>query len=279
MYTKLEEINSRPKPFEFYTAADLWTDEYTSEQMLAYHLNKDVDLSSRNEEFITKSVEWIASHFDVGPRIRIADFGCGPGLYTNRLAKLGARVVGVDFSPRSIAYARGVAADESLAVEYINQNYLDFETQGQFDLVMMIMCDFCALSPSQRMVMLKKFHSLLAPGGAVLLDVYSIGAFEKREETTSYGINLMDRFWSPKKYFCFQNTFKYDEIKVVLDKYTIVEEERVRTVYNWLQYFSPEALEKEFIEAGFALKEKHADVAGSPFDNTGSEFAVVGRKR
>jgi len=41
MFDQLEEINSRPKPFEFYTAEKLWTDEYTSKKMLDYHLNDD----------------------------------------------------------------------------------------------------------------------------------------------------------------------------------------------------------------------------------------------
>ena len=39
MYTKLKEINSRPSLFQFYTADELWTDEYTSKKMLEYHLN------------------------------------------------------------------------------------------------------------------------------------------------------------------------------------------------------------------------------------------------
>lgn len=278
MFAQLEEINSRPEPFEFYTAADLWTDEHTSEQMLAYHLNTEVDMSSRRGEFIDQSVEWIASHFGVGPGARIADFGCGPGLYANRLAQLGASVTGIDFSKRSIKHARGVAADAGLTVEYVNQNYLDFETQDRFDLILLIMCDLCALSPSQRMVILRNFHSLLLSGGAVLLDVYSLNAFKQREEGTSYGMNLLDGFWSTGRYFGFLNTFKYDEAKVVLDKYTIVEEERVRTVYNWLQYFTPEALQEEFEQAGLTLQEQYADVSGAPFAETCSEFAVVGRK-
>ncbi|MCP5115997.1 MAG: class I SAM-dependent methyltransferase, partial [bacterium] len=80
------------------------------------------------------------------------------------------------------------------------------------------------------------------------------------------------------KYYGFLNTFKYDDEKVILDKYTIVEAGRTRTVYNWLQYFSPEVVQKEFEEAGFTVQSKYADVAGSTFDDTASEFAVVGRK-
>lgn len=28
MFEELEKINTRPEPFEFYTASDLWTDEH-----------------------------------------------------------------------------------------------------------------------------------------------------------------------------------------------------------------------------------------------------------
>jgi hypothetical protein len=57
VFEELEKINTRPKPFEFYTASDLWTDEHTSEQMLAFHLNENIDVSSRNAVFIDCSVE------------------------------------------------------------------------------------------------------------------------------------------------------------------------------------------------------------------------------
>lgn len=278
IFAQLEGIVSRPEPFEFYTAEELWTEEHTSKQMLAYHLNPDISVSSRRGESIDRSVKWIGSHFCVGPETRIADFGCGPGLYAHPLAKLGACVTGIDFSKRSIEYARRVAADQSLNIEYVNQNYLDFETHHRFDLILMIMCDFCALSPSQRMLMLTKFHSMLLPGGGVLLDVYSMNAFKQRKEATSYGVNLLDGFWSAEKYFGFLTTFKYDDAKVVLDKYTIVEAERTRTIYNWLQYFSPESLRSEFEKAGFTQQEIYADVAGTPFDETASEFAVVANR-
>jgi len=73
IFKEIENINRRPKPFEFYTASDLWTDEYTSKQMLAYHLNENIDVSSRNGKFIDHSVEWIVSHFKVETGTKIAD--------------------------------------------------------------------------------------------------------------------------------------------------------------------------------------------------------------
>jgi len=278
VFEKIENINTRPDPFEFYTASDLWTDEHTSEQMLTFHLNEDIDVSSRNAEFINHSVEWIASDFNIVAGTKIADFGCGPGLYATRLAQIQADVTGIDFSKRSIQYAQEVATREGLSIHYVNQNYLEFETDDRFGLILMIMCDFCALSPTQRKKMLTKFHMFLEPGGLVLLDVYSLNAFEQREETAVYEANLLDGFWSPNKYYGFQNTFKYEREKVVLDKYTIIEADRTRTIYNWLQYFSPETLEREFTECGFTIEKIFSDVAGTLFDSKANEFAVVAKK-
>jgi len=278
MFEELEKINSRPEPFEFYTASDLWTDEHRSKQMLSFHLNEEVDISSRNATFIDQSVEWIASHFNIGAGTKIADFGCGPGLYTTRLARRQADVTGIDFSERSIQYAKESAVHEGLNICYAHQNYLEFDTGKRFDLITMIMCDFCALSPNQRSHMLSKFHALLKSGGSVLLDVYSLTAFEQQEETAKYEINLLDGFWSPKKYYGFLNTFKYEQEKVILDKYTLVEATRTRTIYNWLQYFTPETLEKELAKHGLAIEKLYSDVAGSPYNPETKEFAVVAKK-
>jgi len=278
MFEELEKINKRPEPFQFYTASDLWTDEHTSKQMLSFHLNESIDVSSRNAEFINRSVEWIASEFNIGRDSKIVDFGCGPGLYATRLAKRGASVTGIDFSERSIEYAKEDAAREQLNISYVNQNYLEFDTEDRFDLVLMIMCDFCALSPTQRKGILSKFHGILKLCGSVLLDVYSLSAFEQREEIATYEVNQLNGFWSPNKYYGFVNTFKFDEEKVVLDKYTIVETERTITVYNWLQYFAPEELEREFMDAKFSVEGIYSDVAGTPYDLKSNEFAVIAKR-
>ncbi|NEQ46672.1 MAG: class I SAM-dependent methyltransferase [Leptolyngbya sp. SIOISBB] len=274
-YADLERINDRPEPFEIYTAKDLWTDEHTSQQMLAFHLNGELDVSSRRIEFIEVSVGWLADRFKLSSGSRVIDFGCGPGLYASRLANLGAAVTGVDFSPRSISYARKQAEQDGLEIDYHEANYLDFEPDGKFDLATLIMCDFCALSPEQRSAMLRMIDRHLSPEGRVVLDVHSLSAFEQKEESASYRKNLLDGFWSPYQYFGFLNTFKYDPEKVILDKYTIIEPARTRQIYNWLQYFSVEMLERELESTGFEIEEVLGDVAGRPFTPQQSEFAVV----
>jgi len=278
MFKELKEINSRPTPFQFYTADELWTNEHTSMKMLEYHLNESVDLSSRNKDFIASSVKWIVSHFEIDENKSIADFGCGPGLYTTSLAENNANVTGIDFSKRSINYARNVADQKGLNINYFQQNYLEFDTKERFDLITMIFCDFCALSPKQRNTMLLKFYSLLKPNGSVLLDVHSLNIFNKKEETATYELNQLNGFWSSNDYYAFMNTFKYEQEKVTLDKYTIIEESQKRVVYNWLQYFSKDTLKKEFVDAGFKIDKMYSDVAGKIFTPETPDIAIVARK-
>jgi SAM-dependent methyltransferase len=278
MFNELKVINLRPKPFQFYTADALWTDDHTSQKMLEYHLDESVDLSSRNKEFIERSVKWIVSHFGIDRHTAIADFGCGPGLYTTPFAEHGADVTGIDFSERSIRYAKETARRKALDIDYECWDYLEFETKKRFDLITMIMCDYCALSPIQRRKMLTRFKSLLKADGEVLLDVYSLNAFDQKEQVSTYEHRQLDGFWSKEDYYGFLNTFKYEEEKVIVDKYTIIEKARTWTVYNWLQYFSPDALRKEFEVNGFKIEEFYSDVAGKPFSSKSTEFAIVARK-
>jgi len=123
--------------------------------------------------------------------------------------------------------------------------------------------------------LLEKFHRILNPGGPVLLDVYSLSAFEEKSEVATYQANLLNGFWSPNKYYGFLNTFKYHEENVSVDKYTIIESDPTREVVNWLQYFAPEDLFREFMEAGLSVKGIYADVAGAPYDRTSMEFAAI----
>lgn len=278
MYKQLKNINKKPQPFEFYTAESLWTDEYRAKQMLSYHLNKDVDLASRNKVFIDKSINWIVDEFNITEKSKICDFGCAVGLYTTALAKKGAKVTGIDFSKNSLEYAKGIACKNNLDINYVHQNYLEYETEDKYDLITMIMCDFCVLSPTQRRILLDKFYRLLSNEGSILLDVQSLRAFDDKEESSMYEHNQLYKFWSENDYYAFVNTFKYDDEKLSLDKYTIIEENNSYDIYNWFQYFSVESLRHELKQAGLKIKAVYKNVAGENYIAENSEFAVVIQK-
>jgi cyclopropane fatty-acyl-phospholipid synthase-like methyltransferase len=279
MFTLLNQINSKPDPFEYYTVKELWTDKHTSKKMLETHLDGSIDLASYRFEFIDTSVDWIESYFRLTTKSKVADFGCGPGFYTTRLAEKGVQVTGIDFSANSLDYAQQQAEKKALDINYVYQNYLEYSTQEMYDLIIMIMCDFCALSPDQRKKLLQIFSASLKPGGNVLLDVQSLHRFYKIEPTATYTMNEDNGFWSDKEYYEFLNIFKYDNEKVTLHKFTIIEEKRMFTIYNWMQYFNRDSIAKEFNSAGFQITDYFSNVAGVEFFSESDLFAVVAGKK
>ena len=277
MYKFLSGLHQQPALFSAVTTKTLWTDPHIAQQMLHYHLNPGTDLASRQPEKIDAFCQWLNTHIGVMGK-RVCDLGCGPGLYAERLAVLGADVVGVDFSPVSIAYARSRAAETGTSIIYQRKDYLSDELPKDQDIVLLIYLDFCALSPDQRQALLRQVHTSLKPGGLFVLDVLTEQAFEARQPDCVYAENLLDGFWSANDYFGFQHTFTYPDDFVTLDQYTIIEAERTWQVFNWLTHFRPDDLLAEFEGADFEIIEMNEGLAGSePAHN--HSHVVVARAR
>jgi SAM-dependent methyltransferase len=144
----LQEIVRRTQPPVPWAEGEKipWNEPGFSARMLNEHLSQTHDLASRRSEIIDRHVAWIHDSVLGGCPSRVLDLGCGPGLYTQRLARLGHCCTGVDFGPASIAYARGQAAAEGLACRYIEA---DMRTIGALaldpvDLVMLVYGEFNA---------------------------------------------------------------------------------------------------------------------------------------
>jgi len=84
------------------------------------------------------------AHFSCDPKkldclsgLRILDIGCGGGILSEPLARLGAQVVGADPSEENIAVAAAHARDSGVGVDYRATTAEDLMTQGeQFDIVL-----------------------------------------------------------------------------------------------------------------------------------------------
>ena len=80
----------------------------------------------------------------------------------------------------------------------------------------MIMCDFCALSPSQRRDHARQVSRASRAGGSVAARcLLSARLRTNGRRPRRIAPDLMDGFWSPNPYFGFLNTFKYEAEKVV----------------------------------------------------------------
>jgi 2-polyprenyl-6-hydroxyphenyl methylase / 3-demethylubiquinone-9 3-methyltransferase len=95
---------------------------------------------------------------------RALDVGCGAGLLTEPLTRLGARATGVDAAPELIAAAREHAAAMGLDIDYRERTVE--ETEGQFDLVTAMEVVEHVADPG---AFLKALAKRLAPGGLLIL--------------------------------------------------------------------------------------------------------------
>jgi SAM-dependent methyltransferase len=274
MFSILREHLARPPLFSVYSAHTLWTDDHVSSRMLEYHLDPLNDIASRNQAFIQRAATWLAGEFDLVGR-EVLDLGCGPGLYALELAMLGAKVTGLDFSTRSIDYARGQALAKGLQVEFEVADYLSYETERAFDLICLIYGDYCALGPEQRTELMRRAQRWLKPGGSIVFDVFTRIHLGAVEETTSFTSCPDGGFWSAAPHFVFNTRFKYEDAGAYLDRFLVVEEETEWEVFNWLQCFDPIQLEDELAAAGLRVAQCLGSVAGDPFNEVAQEFAVV----
>ena len=140
-------------------------------------------------------------------------------------------MVGIDFSSSSINPAREFATKNSLDLKYFEADYLEYEPDGEFDLIILIMWDFCALASLQRAGLLLKFKKFLSKDGRIVLDSYSLVQFTNKKVEFCCEKSELNGFWSDAPYYAFVSSFKYEADKVSLDKYTIIEENLQRKEY------------------------------------------------
>ena len=115
----------------------------------------------------------LAGHFGTDPLgpaplagVRLLEIGCGGGLISEPMARLGATVVGVDASERNIASATHHAAQSGLAIDYRCSSAEDLAAAGEsFDAVL-------ALEIIEHVADIGSFVSacaeLVRPGGAAV---------------------------------------------------------------------------------------------------------------
>ncbi|MCW5692750.1 MAG: class I SAM-dependent methyltransferase [Pseudolabrys sp.] len=106
------------------------TSEITFFDSHAASMAYDVFTPDTNEHII----DIVARLFDLGPGARVADLGCGSGVFTDRLRRRGYACTGVDLSPKLVRIAR----ENFPGIEFIEGDieHLPF-ADGSFDGVLL----------------------------------------------------------------------------------------------------------------------------------------------
>jgi 2-polyprenyl-3-methyl-5-hydroxy-6-metoxy-1,4-benzoquinol methylase len=230
-----------------------WADPEFSERMLKEHLSQAHDEGSRRLQIIDTHVEWLHREVLRGKPSRILDLGCGPGLHTERLARLGHSCLGIDFSPASIRYAKEQAAAHALACEYIQEDVVAADYGSSFDLAMFLFGELNAFPAAKTRTIIGKIYDALAPGGIVMLEMFELqflaelGKAPKAQNTVRSGV------FSARPYTRISEHKWFPDAKVTVERHTIIEADtQSRMQYaNTLQGYSTDEYRQLLESIGF----------------------------
>lgn len=226
-------VNRTPVPDPWTEGEKIpWDDPGFSERMLHEHLSDQHDAASRRPTVIDAHVDWIHNDVLGGQPSRVLDLGCGPGLYTSRLARLGHECLGIDIGPASVRYAREAAQNEGLNCRYIEGDIRTVDYGDGFDLVMLIFGEFNVFRRSDAASILSKSRAALGDSGQFLLEAHTfravqlIGSQPPSWATTDSGLfserphlRLEESFWDRDRHAATERYFIIDAETAEVTRY------------------------------------------------------------
>jgi len=138
---------------------------------------------------------------------RVLDLGCGGGYESMRLAKAGARVVGVDFSEESIRIAEERCPEADF--ELMDFRKLDREKLGIFDGIFAC-ASLIHISPEELPGVFTQMHNVLTPNGLVVAILrQGEGIWERRLEIEGQKIRRVIYLYSKESLSAAAIGFRY----------------------------------------------------------------------
>lgn len=278
-FKKILKLSKKPDIFTR-TDDEFWNDPYISQKMLEAHLNPGLDAASRSFKTIDRSVKWLTEKILPEPdnSTKILDLGCGPGLYSTGLARAGYMITGIDFSERSISYAKKQAEAENLEIKYLYQNYLTIDYRKEFDVIMLIYCDLGALTDEERDILLDKIYRALKPGGLFIFDVFT----DKNREDSSIGRSwevTEKGFWKSEPYIALTETLLYPENDTFLDQTIVMTADKEVNLYRIYDHFYTRKTISELLDRhGFKDHNYYANLQGNSYNRDSNTIALITTK-
>ncbi len=159
--------------------------------------------------------------------LRILDIGCGGGLLSEPMARLGATVVGADAAPRNIPVARIHAEQSGLTIDYRHTTAEALAAAGErFDVVLNMEVIEHVADP---LAYLAACHDLLKPGGLMLCSTLNRNA--KSFALAIVGAEWVMR-WLPKGTHDWQKFVTPDELYTLIRRAGLDPVDRKGMVFN-----------------------------------------------
>ncbi|MBE0698865.1 MAG: methyltransferase domain-containing protein [Anaerolineaceae bacterium] len=273
---KISDLISRVTPAPWNEGDNIpWNEPGFSRRMLKEHLSQEHDAASRRAGLIERHVAFIHNQLLGGRPARILDLGCGPGLYTQRLARLGHTCRGIDFSPASIEYARQSAADAGLSITYELSDLRQANFGSGYDLVMLIYGEFNVFAPDHTRAILNKAYSALRPGGMLLLEPSPEGHIHAQGQQPPTWYSQASGLFSDRAHIVLEEAFWDEPRKAATNRYYIIDAAsgEVSRCASSYQAYSDEEFSALLAASGFGEITFYPNLTGT--GERGEDFIAI----
>ena len=227
-------------------------------------LPQDAWKAAQTEEQTQLDLELLVDTLDFGPQDRLLDIFCGYGRHALPLARMGARLTGIDISPDYIAELQRTAKAEKLSVAAIADDFLSMPARelgelASFDAAYCLGNSFSFFPHSDMLVFLTRIATLLKPGGRFLAHTEMIAE--------SVLPDYQARNWQPVGndiLFLVEN--EYDPLESRIDSqltYIRNGETQTRTAKHYI--YTLAELRRLFTEAGLSVIAYYGTIDGEPY--------------
>ncbi len=208
----------------------------------------------------------------VGSGAAVLDLCCGPGRHSLELARRGFKVTGVDRTRAYLDRAREAAAQESLDIEFVQEDMRIFCRPAAFDLALNLFTSFgYSDDPRDDERVLTHLCESLRPGGVLVMKLMGKEVLARIFKSSN---------WSREEdgtLFLEERTLGGDWERM-RNTWTLVRDGQVSEHRFDHRLFSAAELKGLLLAAGFREAAAYGSLTGDPYDQTAKRLVITARK-
>lgn len=258
-----------------------WSDPDFSQRMLQEHLDKSHGAASRAPYERTWQVKWLWEKLALQPGHKLLDLTCGPGLYAVDFAKRGCSVLGIDFAPAAIDYARHWAATNKVTdrCQFVQQDVLDWVADGSlYDAALFLYGQLAVFPPEKAQQLLHKTAASLRPGGKLCVELLDPELADKQRG--NWWFTDHQGLWGNSPFLHLGERFWDEASQTTTDRFIIIHLETGETEEITLcdQLYAPAQMEKMMHQAGLEQVQLFPGWDGGPLYDAPEWLVYVATK-
>lgn len=201
----------------------------------------------------------------------ILDLYCGYGRHAIELAKLGYRVTGVDATAAFLDIARQQAAEEDIAVDFLQCDMRELDYVQDFDAVINMFAAFGYFSDDENAAVLQRVSKALRPGGLFLIDLLN------REWMVR---NNLNRYWRhPNGEYVLSYKVELQQGVVMMKRVLLNQVTGAKTKYEFvLRAYSLPEMELLLDRSGLKVKATYGGFDGRAYGADAPRMIVMAAK-